>query len=153
MRLLLMILLAALFSSSYCQQPFSLPLGPMKLTSAFGLRRHPILGRTDYHTGIDLSARTEPVLAVLGGKVHRAGYDAMLGHYVRVCHGNIESIYGHLRLVCVQAGQDVDAGQLLGVTGSSGRSTGEHLHFSVKLDGRYIDPLGFLLALQRRGNL
>lgn len=83
--------------------------------------------------------------------MEQTGYDAILGNYVRIAHGDIQSIYGHLRLICVEQGMAIEAGAVLGVTGSSGRSTGEHLHFSVKLGCSYIDPISFLLALKLKG--
>jgi len=153
MRFFIFLLLCGLFLDGHCQQHFSLPLRSLKLTSTFGPRQHPILKRADFHKGIDLSARTEPVLAVLPGRVAAVGYDSILGHFVRLDHGQIQTIYGHLRLVCVSAGQMIDAAQVLGVTGSSGRSTGEHLHFAVSHKGNYLDPLDFLWGLwQMEGN-
>ncbi|WP_162842750.1 M23 family metallopeptidase [Mucilaginibacter pineti] len=121
-----------------------LPLRTMRLTSSFGWRVHPVTGSADFHRGIDLSARSEPVYSVVDGQVSATGYDPLLGNFIRIDHSDVQTIYGHLSVILVSRGQEVAAGQVVGITGRSGRTTGEHLHFSIKFRGSYIHPLDFL---------
>ncbi|WP_431293346.1 M23 family metallopeptidase [Pedobacter sp. P26] len=151
MRLHFILVLLMCYVKADCQQAFSLPLKSLKLTSPFGGRIHPVTGKSDFHRGIDLSARCEPVLAVLPGVVSAAGFDPILGNYIKIEHGDIQSIYGHLRMACVRVGDLVEAGSFLGITGSTGRSTGEHLHFALKFQGCYVDPLRYLMRIYGSG--
>jgi len=147
LKLLLVAAFALQFWMAAAQQPCSLPLKSLKPTSSFGARIHPVTGKNDFHKGIDLSARCEPVLSVLQGKVTSAGYHPILGNFVIVDHGGIQSVYGHLRMVLAVKGNLVRAGSLLGITGTTGRTTGGHLHFAVKYGVHYLDPLRFLLGI------
>lgn len=122
----------------------SLPLAHLIVTSSFGWRIHPILGKPDFHRGVDLAARNDPVYSIMDGIVCETGRHRILGNYVRIDHGNIQSLYGHLSHTFVQAGQTILAGQPIGITGSTGRATGEHLHFSIRFGEKYIHPLLFL---------
>ncbi len=122
----------------------SLPLAHLIVTSSFGWRIHPILGKPDFHRAVDLAARNDPVYSIMDGKVCETGKLHILGNYVRIDHGDIQSLYGHLSHALVQAGQTVLAGQPIGITGSTGRATGEHLHFSIVFGDKYIHPLLFL---------
>lgn len=128
----------------------SLPLDHLTLTSSYGWRIHPVTGKPDFHRGVDLAARNDPVYSIMDGTVSSTGTDPILGIFIRVDHGDIRSIYGHLSLALVQNGQPVLAGQPIGVTGSTGRATGEHLHFSIKSGHRYIHPLLFIKALMEQ---
>lgn len=118
------------------------PLPGARLTSAFGLRKHPILGSTMMHEGIDLAAPTgTPIRAAAPGRIVEAGYDAGYGKFVRVRHGErLESLYGHMARVAATAGQPVSAGDIVGFVGSTGLANGPHLHFEVRRDGIAIDP-------------
>ena len=133
-----------------CGQPidYSLPLTTLQVTSPFGYRVHPITGQYTHHNGVDLAARSDLVFTVLSGRVKAVGTDPLLGQYLRITHGEIESIYGHLSEVLVAAGDPVSAGQTVGITGKTGRATGEHLHFSIKFAGAFLDPLKFLYQLK-----
>lgn len=122
----------------------SLPLSDYRLTSAFGWRKHPTTGKRDFHNGVDLAARTQPVFSIMDGKVEATGYHRNLGNYVRVDHGYVQSIYGHLSRITVTNGQSIASGYPVGITGKTGRATGEHLHFSIRMKGIYIDPWKFL---------
>ncbi|QNN43000.1 M23 family metallopeptidase [Pedobacter roseus] len=102
----------------------------------------------DFHRGVDLKAKRSIICAVLSGRVSSCGQNSVLGNFVRICHGKAESIYGHLSSVLVYPGKEVSAGEMIGVSGHSGKATGEHLHFSLRLDGNAVDPLKFLLSLQ-----
>ena len=114
-----------------------------RMTSPFGLRRHPILGYTRMHAGIDFGAGYgSPIFAVSDGLVTFAGRHGGHGNYVRLGHGGgLGSGYGHMSRIAVSPGSSVRAGQVIGYVGSSGLSTGPHLHFEVYRDGRPINPL------------
>ncbi|MGB4010209.1 MAG: M23 family metallopeptidase, partial [Zwartia sp.] len=109
----------------------SLPLAHLIVTSSFGWRIQPILGKPDFHRAVDLAARNDPVYSIMDGIVCETGKHPILGNYVRIGHGNIQSIYGHLSHSLVKTDQTILAGQPIGITGSTGRATGEHLHFSI----------------------
>ena len=124
-----------------------LPLRHLQLNSRFGYRVHPLTGRYSFHAGIDLRARHDTVFSVLPGSVLKAGFDERSGVFITVRHGPFQSAYGHLSQVFVSERDSLSCGQPIGITGSTGRVTGEHLHFSVRFNGRPIDPLLFLRQL------
>ncbi|MEO1091573.1 MAG: M23 family metallopeptidase [Pseudomonadota bacterium] len=121
------------------------PLQQARITSRFGMRRHPILGYSRMHQGVDYAAPTgTPVYASASGRVARAGRRGGYGNYVRIDHGNgYETAYAHLHRIGrgVKSGKQVKQGALIGYVGSTGRSTGPHLHFEVIHKGRHMDPL------------
>jgi murein DD-endopeptidase MepM/ murein hydrolase activator NlpD len=122
------------------------PLTFQYISSGFNLYRyHPILHQYRPHVGVDLVARYgTPVKAVADGRVETAGWCGELGRCVRIMHdGGIVSIYGHLSQIPpeLQDGAEVQVGQVIGKVGSSGLSTGPHLHYGLEKDGRYVDPL------------
>lgn len=129
------------------QIQFSMPLNHLKLNCSYGYRVHPVTGQLDFHKGIDLAARNEPVYAVLDGIVSFSGNHAILGDYIKIEHGGISTIYGHLSLRFAFAGDTVRANQCIAITGATGRVTGEHLHFAVTSDGKPINALAFLAGL------
>jgi murein DD-endopeptidase MepM/ murein hydrolase activator NlpD len=137
------------FISTQAQQPVnvSLPLLHLRVNSPFGIRTHPVTGQPDLHKGVDLAARCDPVLSVMDGTVSSTGSNPILGSFIRITHGEFQSIYGHLSYILVTPGEPVIAGQFIGITGSTGRVTGEHLHFSIRFKDRYLNPLHFLRAL------
>jgi len=116
------------------------------ITSPFGMRVHPVYGKRRMHTGIDIAAPAgTPVRAALGGRVAHAGWAGELGLAVALDHGDGQfTVYGHLSKVLVEAGQTVRTGEVLGLVGSTGTSTGPHLHFAVWEWGRPVDPLKWL---------
>ncbi|WP_316777889.1 M23 family metallopeptidase [Pedobacter antarcticus] len=142
-------LLLLIVISAQAQVPtnVSLPLQQLRVNSPFGKRIHPVTGKPDLHQGIDFAARCDPVLSVMDGTVSDTGFNPILGNYVRIRHGEFQSIYGHLSYILVIPGEAVTAGQCIGVTGSTGRVTGEHLHFSIRFRDRYLKPLHFLKSL------
>ena len=121
-----------------------MPLAEYRITSGFGWRRHPVTSKMDFHNGIDLATRAGIVRSIMQGMVESTGYHRNLGNYVCIDHGFVKSIYGHLSRITVSNGQPVSAGYPVGITGSTGRTTGEHLHFSIRRNGTYIDPWKFL---------
>jgi murein DD-endopeptidase MepM/ murein hydrolase activator NlpD len=126
-----------------------LPLKYLHINSDFGYRSHPISGKYALHSGIDLHARQDTVLAILDGIVASTGYQENgLGINVRLEHGQeIQSVYGHLSQVLVGVGASVSAGEPIGITGATGKVTGEHLHFSIRYKMQSIHPIQFLYAL------
>lgn len=114
--------------------------GPV--TSRFGYRRHPLFRRNHFHTGTDISApRGTPVPAAHAGKVLFAGWYGGYGKLVILDHGDgVSTLYGHLSRISVKPGQTVSRRQVIGYVGSTGYSTGPHLHYEIRLNGRPINP-------------
>jgi murein DD-endopeptidase MepM/ murein hydrolase activator NlpD len=119
------------------------PLKYANITSGYGRRRHPVLGYTRAHEGVDYGAPTgTPIWAVGSGKVRHAGWNGGCGKTVILRHPNgFETIYCHMSRVAVSAGRGVSQKQVIGYVGSTGLSTGPHLHYAVKRGGRYMNPL------------
>lgn len=113
-----------------------------RLTSPFGYRKDPFTYRVSMHTGTDISAPTgTPILATARGVVKAAGRDGALGNCVCIDHGNgIETVYAHLQSIGVNVGETVDRKAVIGRLGSSGRTTGPHLHYEVLVNGKPVDP-------------
>ena len=126
---------------------FGMPLRHARITSSFSYRRwHPILHRYRPHHGTDFGARRgTPLLAVNSGRVSFAGWMGGYGKVVKIRHaGGYESLYAHQSRIRVKRGQRVKKGQIIGYVGSTGRSTGPHLHFGLMKNGRWIDPMKVL---------
>jgi murein DD-endopeptidase MepM/ murein hydrolase activator NlpD len=117
------------------------------ITSSFGYRLSPFTKKRELHRGLDIAGRTgTPILATADGKVRYAGPDRGLGKSVIVRHGyGIETIYGHLSEILVKPGEKVARGMKLGLMGSTGRSTGPHLHYQVNVNGVAVDPRNYML--------
>jgi len=113
------------------------------LTSGFGERFHPILGYERFHAGVDLGAAAgTPIVAAADGRVVSAGWAGGYGRAVAILHGGgIETKYGHMSRIAAYAGESVRRGDVIGYVGSSGLSTGPHLHFEVMKNGRPVNPL------------
>jgi murein DD-endopeptidase MepM/ murein hydrolase activator NlpD len=116
-----------------------------RMTSPFGYRIHPILGYRRLHTGIDFGAPMgTPIVASAPGQVASAGWDGGYGKAVRLNHGGgVLTLYGHMSRLAVSPGQRVAAGQVLGYVGSTGMSTGPHLHYEVHVNGQRVNPATF----------
>jgi murein DD-endopeptidase MepM/ murein hydrolase activator NlpD len=118
------------------------------ISSSFGWRRSPFTGKRQFHNAIDMAGRRgTPILATADGVVSRVVRNAALGRAVTLDHGNgIQTTYGHLDKVLVKKGKRVERGEKIALMGSSGkRSTGPHLHYAVKLDGKYVNPWNYML--------
>ena len=117
------------------------------VNSGFGSRADPFTGSRAFHTGLDISTRwREPVLATAGGTVFRAGWSADYGNVVEIDHAaGYRTLYGHLDVILTRAGQQVARGDRIGLVGSTGRSTGPHLHYEVRRADHAVDPLQFIL--------
>jgi len=123
------------------------PLKTLKITSSFGMRLHPIQKVWKMHEGVDFSAaQGTPIYAARSGKVTTASYQAGgAGYYVSINHGDgFSSIYMHMTHYIVKAGDYVNAGQVIGYVGSTGGSTGPHLHFGIAYKGEYKNPMNYL---------
>lgn len=127
----------------------SKPLDTIQLTSAFGFRPDPFTNRQKLHQGIDLKANHSKVFSMLHGKVLKAGFDPLLGNFIKIKHGRFESIYGHLSEIVIVPGQNVLPGTFLGVSGSTGKATGDHLHLSIKQGDQYLNPLLFIQMISK----
>ncbi len=129
--------------------PYRKPVvGEVEFTSGFGVRIDPFLGKPAMHPGLDFRAQTgDPVRATANGRVVNAGWAGGYGRMVEIDHGNgLSTRYGHLSEIDVKVGEYVKIGQVLGLVGSTGRSTGPHLHYETRIDGEAVDPQKFLRA-------
>src|SRR5215510_12190364 len=138
-----------LYNRALAAVPVRTPVtGETDLTSSFGMRLHPILKRLAIHTGIDLRGDLgEPVRATATGKVTIAGRQRGYGNVVEISHGNgLATRFGHLSEINVKVGQVVRIGEIVGKIGSTGLSTGPHLHYETRLNGKPVDPQKFLRA-------
>ena len=130
--------------------PSLVPVDGVKLTSDYGMRWHPVLGGRRAHKGVDLAAPTgTPIHAAADGIVGRADWFSGYGLYVALEHGGqIETRYGHMSRLNVAAGQQVHKGDIIGYVGTTGRSTGPHLHYEVRVAGEAVNPMPYLQSSQ-----
>ena len=117
-----------------------------RISDDYGNRTHPILGTQQFHNGIDMAAPGgSAILAAYDGKVVAAAYSGSMGNYIMIDHGDsLYTIYMHASALYVSKGQEVKRGDKIAAVGSTGRSTGNHLHFSVRLNGSYVSPWSYL---------
>ena len=117
-----------------------------RISDDYGNRTHPILGTQQFHNGIDMAAPGgSAILAAYDGKVVAAAYSGSMGNYIMIDHGDsLYTIYMHASALYVSKGQEVNRGDKIAAVGSTGRSTGNHLHFSVRLNGSYVSPWSYL---------
>lgn len=133
-------------TSTYTGGVFTWPApGRTNITSGFGARTSPVPGASSNHRGIDIACDTgDTIVAASSGTVIVATYNSAEGNYVCIDHGGgVVTVYMHNSELLVQAGQAVTAGQQIAKAGSTGISTGSHLHFGVRVDGNYVDPMPF----------
>ena len=123
-----------------------IPVAYKRLESPFGNRVSPTSGASSYHQGVDLSADAgTPIYAARSGQVSAATYGSAAGYYVRINHmDGFSSIYMHMTHYVVSAGQNVNAGQLIGYVGRTGVATGNHLHFGISYNGAYVNPANYI---------
>jgi len=119
------------------------PIDGARISSSFGMRRHPILGYSKMHTGVDFAAPTgTPIYAAGDGVVKRAGRNGGYGNYVQIRHnGEFSTAYGHMSRILVKPGQRVRQGDVIGRVGTTGRSTGPHLHYEIIQAGHKVNPM------------
>lgn len=127
------------------------PIDGARMSSGFGMRRHPVLGYSKMHKGIDFAAPTgTPIYASGDGVVQKAGRFSSYGNYVRIRHnGNLDTAYGHMSRIAsgLRPGARVRQGQIIGYVGTTGRSTGPHLHYEILLAGKQVNPRGVNLPV------
>ncbi|HEX8527735.1 peptidoglycan DD-metalloendopeptidase family protein, partial [Allosphingosinicella sp.] len=126
--------------------PSGRPVNTANFTSGYGTRSDPFRGSRAMHAGVDLAGPLgTPIYATADGIVGRAEYAGAYGNLVEVNHGQgIQTRYGHMSRLIARPGQRVRRGELIGLMGSTGRSTGSHLHYEVRIDGRAVNPIPFL---------
>lgn len=126
--------------------PSRAPLAIGSTSSGYGLRTHPVLGGTRAHKGIDLAAPTgTPVYATADGVIGKAEWFSSYGLFVAIDHGaDLETRYAHMSRLAVAAGERVKKGDVIGYVGSTGRSTGPHLHYEVRVAGNAVNPIPYM---------
>lgn len=135
--------------------PYRKPvLGTLDLSSGFGYRTDPFFGRPALHSGLDFRGDIgDPVRATAGGIVETASWAGGYGNMIEIDHGNgLSTRYGHLSKIKVKAGDHVQPGQIIGALGSTGRSTGPHLHYETRINGSAVNPQKFLRAGLKLGS-
>jgi murein DD-endopeptidase MepM/ murein hydrolase activator NlpD len=129
------------------------PVAEGIMRSAFGIRRHPILGYTKMHTGVDWAAPSgTPIYAAGNGTIEKAGWESGYGKFILIRHANgYETAYGHLSAYArgMEDGRRVRQGQVIGFVGSTGLSTGSHVHYEIRINGRFVDPMRIKLPRGR----
>ncbi len=129
------------------QSTYSMPVtGP--ITSGYGMRIHPITKKRRLHKGIDIAAlKGTPITAPANGVILKKGYDRISGNWLKVSHGNgIVSFYAHLDRVLKNVGATVKRGDIIATVGKTGRVTGPHLHFEIRVHEKSVDPLNYCLV-------
>lgn len=117
------------------------------ITSGFGWRSSPLESSSELHQGLDIAVGTgTPVVATADGKVVLSGWGGGYGNLVKIDHGNgLETLYGHNDKVAVTVGQEVKKGQIISYAGSTGNSTGPHVHYEIRKNGTAVDPMAYLV--------
>lgn len=133
-------------SSSSSGFLYPLPAGCSYVSCAYGYRIHPVTGNYSFHTGVDLAAASgTPIYATKSGTVTEATYTYVFGNYVTINHGDgFSSLYGHMTYSVVSPGEYVSQGQIIGYVGSTGWSTGPHLHFTLYYNGATVNPMDYI---------
>ena len=132
--------------------PSRMPVEGVRLSSDYGMRTHPVLGGRRGHKGVDLAGPVgTPILATADGMISKAEWFSSYGLYVSIEHGgDLQTRYGHMSRLNVAAGQAVRKGDVIGFIGSTGRSTGPHLHYEVRVAGQAVNPIPYMQADQYR---
>lgn len=126
--------------------PSAQPVEKLDYSSNWGMREHPVLGGVRMHAGVDIRGPVgTPIYATADGYVGRAQRAGGYGNLIELDHGKgLQTRYGHLSKILVNPGDQVRRGQLIGLMGSTGRSTGSHLHYEVRMDGGAVNPIPFM---------
>lgn len=127
----------------------SYPLKTIKVNSRFGSRKDPFTGERSTHSGLDLQANYEDVYCMFDGQVEKIGSDNRSGHYITIRHGEYTISYCHLSKVTAKEGENLIAGDVVAVSGNTGRSTGPHLHITCKYKGILTDPYTLLIYIKQ----
>lgn len=133
-----------------CDYPVIFPIKKVqRISSDFGMRKHPITKARQFHTGIDIpKPQGTAVYSTGSGLVTNKGYNSGYGYFVEIQHaGNFRSFYAHLSKITVNVGDWVDIAEQIGCVGSTGISTGNHLHYEVRKDSRYLNPIEWCYCL------
>ena len=138
--------LAARYQETMQRTPSIWPTESKQVTSRFGYRKDPFTYRTSLHSGIDIAGtHGDSVYAAADGTVLKSGYDRSKGHYIEINHGQgLRTVYMHLSKRSVKAGERVSKGDIIGQLGSTGRSTGPHLHYEVFKNGAVVNPVTYM---------
>ena len=128
---------------------YPLPAGTSYVSCAYGYRIHPVNGNYSFHTGVDLAAAGgTPIYASRSGTVTTATYSDVYGYYVTINHGDgFSTLYGHMTYYTVSSGQYVSQGQVIGYVGTTGWSTGNHLHFTIYYNGSTVNPMNYITVV------
>lgn len=118
----------------------SFPMKRLIVNSPFGQRKDPFTGKKRNHNGLDLHASSDEVYAILNGTVKKTGEDKRSGKYIIIQYGEFLVSYCHLSRIWIESGTQVKPGEVVGITGNTGRSTGEHLHITCKRNNKYVNP-------------
>ncbi len=143
---------ASIIERSTVSIPSRMPVDGARLSSGYGMRNHPVLRRRRAHKGVDLAAPTgTPIYATADGIVGRADWFSSYGLYISIDHGaDLETRYAHMSRLAVAAGDRVKKGDVIGYVGSTGRSTGPHLHYEVRVDGVAVNPIPYMLETEEQ---
>jgi len=135
--------------------PSMKPVANLQYTSLYGVRSDPFRGTAAMHAGVDIPGPVgTPIYATADGTVGRSGWVGAYGNLVELEHGGkLQTRYGHLSKIMVAPGTRVKRGQVIGMMGSTGRSTGSHLHYEVRMDGRAVNPVPYLDSAQYASNM
>jgi murein DD-endopeptidase MepM/ murein hydrolase activator NlpD len=135
--------------------PSMKPVSNLQFTSLYGVRSDPFRGTAAMHAGVDIPGPVgTPIYATADGVVGRAGWVGGYGNLVELEHGKgLQTRYGHLSKLLVAPGSRVTRGQLIGLMGSTGRSTGSHLHYEVRMDGQAVNPVPYMETAQYASNM
>ena len=128
--------------------PSQKPVEALSLSSTYGVRSDPFTGRARRHEGIDIPGPMgTPIYATADGVAEHAGWSNGYGNLVKLSHGaGLETRYGHMSALAINQGDHIHKGQIIGYMGSTGRSTGSHLHYEVRIDGAAVNPMPFLAS-------
>jgi murein DD-endopeptidase MepM/ murein hydrolase activator NlpD len=125
----------------------------VKVSSGFGQRIHPVKGVLKHHNGIDIASTVRPVIATASGRIKRLGYNKGLGKYIIIDHENsYETTYAHLSKITVFENNYVNLGDEIGMVGSTGNTTGNHIHYEIRKNHQILNPTPYLLLFYYANN-